>query len=206
MEMFKEALTRLLVPLAKPFAALRIAPNAVSLSGVVFGVLSAWCFVSYRFGWAVALFVLSGLSDTVDGLVARLRGITSSFGAYFDNFCGAYTDSAVFCGVIAAGLCSPLWGAFAVIGTLMRLLTFRLPSVIEARDWEAPDARFPYGLGGKADRIAIVGLGAVLGRISEAMIVVAILTNGIVLLRTLYCYRSVRAGGNHLNVGRAAAE
>jgi len=189
METFRELFTRLVFPLGRLLAVLRISPNAVSLSGIVFGIVSAYCYVSHQFFWAVCFFVASGLSDLVDGTVAKLRGIGSSFGAYFDNFCGGYTDGAVFCGLIGAGLCSPGWGALAIVGTLMRMLTFRLPAIIAPKEGEAPYTRFPYALGGKADRIIIIGLGTMLGRIPAAVIVVAVLTNGIAVARTVYCHQ-----------------
>jgi phosphatidylglycerophosphate synthase len=51
-------------------------------------------------------------------MVARAYGVQSSFGSFFDNFCSAYTDSAVFGGLIVAELCDPWWGVAALVGTL----------------------------------------------------------------------------------------
>src|SRR5687767_15260840 len=117
METFREALSRLVLPLGRLLAASGVSPHLLSFSGIVFGSLAAYCFVTQRWTPAVVLFALSGFSDVVDGMVARARGLQSPFGSFFDNFCSAYTDSAVFAGLTAGGLCDPWWGVAALTGT-----------------------------------------------------------------------------------------
>jgi phosphatidylglycerophosphate synthase len=133
METFREALSKLFLPVGRLLAALRIHPHLISFSGIVFGCASAYCFISRSYGLAIALFVLSGFADVFDGMVARNRGMTSSFGSFMDNFCSAYTDAPVFASLIIANLCSPWWGIAALIGTMTRLLTFRLDGLAPVR-------------------------------------------------------------------------
>ena len=194
METFRKILLGLLKPVAQLLVTLRIHPHFLSMSGILLGILSGYCFVLQEFPLAIVLFILSALADAVDGSVARMRGIASPFGAFFDNFCSAYTDTAVFGGLIIGNLCGPGWGVAAIAGTIGRLLTYRLPAVVAPDTGEAPSDRFPYALGGKGDRIFIIALGAILGRIPEAVIAVAILTNFVAILRAGYCYRLENTG------------
>src|SRR5437763_16737523 len=98
------------MPLGRVLAAAGVSPHLLSFSGIIFGSISAYFFVSHQWILAVGFFAMSGLSDVIDGIVARTRGVQSSFGSFFDNFCSAYTDSAVFAGLIGAQLCDPWWG------------------------------------------------------------------------------------------------
>jgi CDP-diacylglycerol--glycerol-3-phosphate 3-phosphatidyltransferase len=188
METFRELLVKLAIPLGRALTAAGVSPHLLSFSGIVFGVISAYFFVTHQWILAVGFFGLSGLSDVVDGMVARARGLASSFGSFFDNFCSAYTDSAVFAGLIGAGLCDPWWGVAALLGTLTRLLTFRLSGLVPKDEAEALRSRFPSALFGKGDRILLVAIGTAFGRIDIAIIVIAIGSNLIAAYRCYHLY------------------
>jgi phosphatidylglycerophosphate synthase len=188
METFREALAKLAIPLARVLAAARVSPHLLSASGILFGSLSAYFFASHQFVLAIVFFALSGLSDVLDGMVARSLGRASSFGSFFDNFCSAYTDSAVFAGLIGAGLCNPWWGVAALVGTLTRLLTFRLDGLVSKDEAQALRSRFPSALFGKGDRIVLIALGTAFGRIDQAVILVAIGTHVIAAHRCYHLY------------------
>jgi phosphatidylglycerophosphate synthase len=183
MDVLRNVLSKFALPIGLALAPAGVPPNLLSFSGIVFGGISAYFFVSQHGALAVAFFALSGFSDTVDGMVAR--GLESSFGSFFDNFCSAYADSAVFIGLIGAHLCDPWWGGAALVGTLTRLLTFRLQGLVPADEAEALRSRFPSALFGKGDRIVLVALGVMLGRINEAVAAIAIGAN---LIAAHGCY------------------
>jgi CDP-diacylglycerol---glycerol-3-phosphate 3-phosphatidyltransferase len=188
METFRDALAKLLIPVGKLLALLKINPNLISFSGIIFGFASAYCFVLHYWIPAVVLFALSGFSDVFDGMVARNRGIQSPFGSFFDNFCSAYADSPVFIGLILGNLCSPGWGLAALVGTLTRLLTFRLEGLLPKEEAQALRSRFPYALAGKGDRIVLVSIGTVWGHINEAVMLIAVLTNMVAVFRSYHLY------------------
>ncbi|MEJ2111950.1 MAG: CDP-alcohol phosphatidyltransferase family protein [Acidobacteriota bacterium] len=143
------------------------------------------------------------ISDVFDGMVARNRSMTSSFGSFMDNFCSAYADPPVFASLIIANLCNPWWGMAALIGTMTRLLTFRLNGLVPSGEAQALRSRFPYALAGKGDRITLISFGVVFGYISEAVIVVAILTNLVAIYRSYYLYswekRQINPGASMLH-------
>ncbi len=196
METFREALSTVVLPLGRALAAARVSPHLLSFSGIVFGLLASYGFVTHQWTLAICCFVLSGLSDVVDGMVARARGLQSSFGSFFDNFCSAYTDSSVFAGLIAAELCDPWWGVAALVGTLTRLLTFRLDGLVSKDEAEALRSRFPSALFGKGDRILLVALGTAFGGIDTAVVIIAIGTNAIAAHRCYHLYEWERKTAN----------
>ncbi len=188
METFREMFAKLVGPFGRALAATGVPPNLLSFCGVLFGLASAYFFVTRHWTLAVAFFGLSGFSDMVDGMVARARGLESPFGSFFDNFCSAYADSPVFIGLIGAQLCDPWWGVAALVGTLTRLLTFRLHGLVPTGEAEALRSRFPSALFGKSDRILLVALGTVFGRINEAVIIIAIGANLVAAHRCYHLY------------------
>lgn len=192
METFRNEMGRLLIPAGRLLAACGIHPHLLSLSGIAFGVLSAMAFLTGHLWLGVVWFILSGLADAVDGIVARDRGMQSPFGSFMDNFCSAYTDSAVFAGLILAKLCSPFWGLLALLGTFARLLTFRLDGLVPADEGLALKSRFPHALAGKGDRILLVGLGVLFGGVNTAMIVIALSTNAIAVYRAWHLSKAAR--------------
>ena len=188
METFRETLSRLASPLGRFLAAAGLSPHLLSLSGVFFAIASAYFFGSQQWLLAVVFFAVSGLSDVVDGMVARARQRQSPFGSFFDNFCSAYTDSVVFGALIVLRLCDPWWGVAALVGTLTRLLTFRLDGLVPKDEAEALRSRFPSALFGKGDRIVLVALGTAFGRMDVAVVVIALGANLIAAHRCYHLY------------------
>jgi archaetidylinositol phosphate synthase len=193
-DVYREPLARVVAPLGRLVVATAAPPHAVSMSGVIFGCMSAYFFFTGQWALGVVFFAMEGLADAVDGMVARARNLQSPFGSFFDNFCSAYADSAVFAGLIAAGLCNPWWGIGALVGTLTRLLTWRLDGLVPNDEAEALRTRFPTALLGKGDRIVVVAIGAALGRIDLAIVVIALGTNLVAIHRCYHLYTLERAG------------
>lgn len=80
--------SRALLPVA---VRLRVPPNAISITGIGFGLVAAWAYFHYErpamalagFSAMLAWHVLDGL----DGMTARATGRTSDFGRFLDGFC-----------------------------------------------------------------------------------------------------------------------
>lgn len=93
--------TRLLTPVASLLLRLRVSPDVVTLVGT-FGV-AAGALVFYPLGrlltgtLVITAFVFS---DTVDGIMARSSGRSSSWGAYLDSTLDRVGDAAVFGGLV----------------------------------------------------------------------------------------------------------
>ena len=65
-------------------AALLTVPNAITLARIVAVPVLAWLMLEGRWQAAFWLFVIAGLSDAVDGIIARWFDQSSVFGAWLD--------------------------------------------------------------------------------------------------------------------------
>ncbi|MDH3612136.1 MAG: CDP-alcohol phosphatidyltransferase family protein [Gammaproteobacteria bacterium] len=59
-------------------------PNAISIMRIVLILPILLLFVRDEFGWALALFSIAGLSDGIDGYVAKKYGWETRLGAFLD--------------------------------------------------------------------------------------------------------------------------
>src|SRR5947209_2644862 len=63
---------------------LRNVPNLITLARMVMAPMAVWMIVADRFMPAFLIFILAGVSDAVDGFIARRFGLRSELGAYID--------------------------------------------------------------------------------------------------------------------------
>jgi cardiolipin synthase len=59
-------------------------PNLISIARLLLVPLIVWLIVSAQHGLAFGVFVIAGLSDAIDGLIARTFDLRSDLGAYLD--------------------------------------------------------------------------------------------------------------------------
>jgi CDP-diacylglycerol--glycerol-3-phosphate 3-phosphatidyltransferase len=121
-------------PLVKFLIKLGLTPNAVTLIGLVLNILVTAIFIegaekgnrgelSY-IGWAGAMVLFAGVFDMLDGQVARLGKMSSSFGALFDSVLDRYSELVLFLGICYYLIShhyfySSLFAFVAMIGSLM---------------------------------------------------------------------------------------
>ena len=90
---------RVMAPVGAFIAKFGVSPLALDLIGLVAGLISAfWIGRGDHLAAAVAL-LLSGIADSLDGMVARALKEESAFGAFFDSVLDRYVDTAVLLGL-----------------------------------------------------------------------------------------------------------
>jgi CDP-diacylglycerol--glycerol-3-phosphate 3-phosphatidyltransferase len=92
---------RIADPLVNRLLAWGVTPNAVTATGTVGVTAAALVFFprgSFLAGTLVITFFV--LTDTLDGALARKRGITSAFGGWLDSTCDRVADGAIFGGLV----------------------------------------------------------------------------------------------------------
>lgn len=93
--------TKLFSPLARLFLRLGVSPDVVTIVGtfgVCFGALGFY--PRHEFFWGTIIVAVFALSDTLDGVMARLSGRSSKWGAYLDSTLDRVADSAIFGGLV----------------------------------------------------------------------------------------------------------
>lgn len=156
----KDGFVRLTRPLVRGLIKGRIRPNTITTLGalVVLGSATAFGLSAIRLGGLLLL--LSGLFDILDGQVARLGGMSTAFGAFYDSTLDRVGEAALFAGIalhfLRGGLPAHLvpLGVMLAIGALAASL---LVSYTRARA-EGLGLECKVGIAARAERILLLGL------------------------------------------------
>jgi phosphatidylinositol phosphate synthase len=149
--------TKLLTPLGTLLVRWGVTPNAVTVVGTL-GVLSGAVVFFTQGWWLTGTLVCWGfvMLDAVDGIVARIGGRTSPFGAVLDSSCDRIADAAVFGSI---GWYYALHGQrWMLLAALLCLVLGALTSYIRAR---AEGAGFTanVGIAERTERLIVVLVG-----------------------------------------------
>ncbi|MGA9852640.1 MAG: CDP-alcohol phosphatidyltransferase family protein [Gammaproteobacteria bacterium] len=90
-------------------------PNAISIARMALVVPAAWTIVRREDEAAITLIVIAGLSDALDGLLAKRFGWVTHLGAILDPLADKLFMAGSFLAAVWAGLI-PLWVTVIVIG------------------------------------------------------------------------------------------
>ncbi len=151
----------MLQPVARLFVFLRISPNAVSWIGLGFGFLAGAFLAVGHFGFAAICATISGLLDSVDGMVARISGVASDAGEVLDAAVDRYVEFFFLSGLVIYYREIPV---FQVL-SLMALLGSFMVSYSTAK---AEALHVPAGKGNmrRAERVVYLTLGATLSAVT----------------------------------------
>ncbi len=132
---------------------------------------------------------IASVMDGVDGDLARLKGMVSPFGAFFDAVLDRYADAAIILGMTwwaiqQEGLAGTwLVGILALLGCFMVSYSWaRAEASLQAKS----DVPFLSRLAGRDARLLLIMFGGILGKGFYTLLTLALLTHLTVLLRILY--------------------
>lgn len=159
---------KIIDPFVKLLIKLGLTPNAVTVIGFLLNVGVVILFIigaehservdlSYV-GWAGALILFAGLFDMLDGQVARIGNMSSSFGALFDSVLDRYSELVMFFGICYYLVAhhyflSSIFAFIALIGSMM-------VSYTRARA-EGLGIKCSDGLMQRPERVITIGVSAV---------------------------------------------
>jgi CDP-diacylglycerol--glycerol-3-phosphate 3-phosphatidyltransferase len=89
-----------LEPVAKFLVSMRITPNQVSWTSLSFGLLAGACLALGHFGFGAIVATISGLLDSLDGMVARISGVASEAGEVLDAVVDRYVEFSFLLGLV----------------------------------------------------------------------------------------------------------
>ena len=161
LERFRGMSHAVLGPIARLLVRLGVSPDVVTITGtlgVAFGAL-----ICFPQGWlwqGVLIVTIFVISDMIDGLMAKIMGKSSNWGAFLDSTSDRLGDAAVFGGILLYFVYredSTLWAAIALAGLVFGQWT----SYVKARA-ESLGFVCSGGLAARADRLVIILAGAFL--------------------------------------------
>ncbi len=59
-------------------------PNIITIGRILLVPVTIWLLISQAFGWALAVFLIAGVSDGIDGYLARRLSSQTELGSYLD--------------------------------------------------------------------------------------------------------------------------
>lgn len=195
-------------PLIKGMIKIGITPNIVTFVGFVLNIVAAIMFIIAAttttadlepltlIGWGGGILLFAGLFDMMDGRLARMGNMSSTFGALWDSTLDRYSELFSLFGItfyflltndIASGIVTFL----ALIGSVM-------VSYVRARA-EGLQIECKVGLMQRPERVVLTAVGAIVtgctGEIYFLIVpmwLIAILANITAFWRIAHCYNELK--------------
>lgn len=178
-EKFSHLLDKPLTPLAKAFP---INPNIITFIGMIVTSCSGFIIPFNLFLGGIFILV-GGAFDLLDGILARVNGRVTRFGALFDSTLDRIADGFIFLGIA--------WHFFiihdteAFLITLLCMIASYLISYVRARA-EGLGVSCDVGIIERPERVVLLALGCLTGFLFYTVVVLTILSWITVGQRILY--------------------
>lgn len=192
-------------PLIKGMIKIGITPNIVTFIGFVLNILAAGLLIwnannvvpELRYvAWAGGILLFAGLFDMMDGRLARMGNMSSTFGALWDSTLDRYSELFSLFGItfhflLTGDVLSGIITFLALIGSVM-------VSYVRARA-EGLQIECKVGLMQRPERVVVTALGLIVaGTTGEmlyliiAMWIIAVLANITAFWRIAHCYKKLK--------------
>jgi len=193
----REPAYRVIEPVTQWLIRRGVHPNAITIAGFVVTVAGALAYSRDHVRTAGLLVLLGGLCDVIDGRVARVSGLASKFGNFFDSMLDRISEIAMYVGLMTLYNAHQLrfidiWMiyviALALGGSLMVSYT---RAKAESLGFDCS-----VGLMQRGERILLLGLGSLVfgwswnGTVlTSVIVIVAALTGATAVQRIFWVYR-----------------
>ena len=200
LESLRGVVYRILDPLTDWMVRSRMHPNALTTIGFFVTCFAALMFHQHHVRTAGLFVLLGGMFDIFDGRVARLSGLGSKFGAFYDSTLDRISETVVFLGLLSLYNDYRLeLGDVGMIYLIMLAMAgSQMISYTRARA-EAMGIDCRVGLMPRAERIVLLGTSALFfgeswdGLVLKGVILVlAVLTNLTALQRIVWVWKHAR--------------
>lgn len=209
-DFLQKAIYAVINPLIKGLIKLHITPNMITTLGFIGNIVATASFIyaalSFKTGnqttafahvaWGGATILFAGLFDMIDGRLARLGNMSTTFGAMWDSVLDRYSELISLFGVVLIFLLNgDFWlgvvSFTAMIGSVM-------VSYVRARA-EGLNIECKVGIMQRPERVVVLALTAIITGITSnlqwlagGMILIAILANFTAFWRVAHCYKALQ--------------
>lgn len=197
----------LINPIIKGMIKMGITPNMVTTIGFIGNVIAAFLFIhasqltpqSMGFswiGWGGAILLFSGLFDMMDGRLARLGNMSTTFGAFWDSTLDRYSELFSLFGITLYLM--TVSGIWAGVITFLALVGSIMVSYVRARA-EGLGIECKVGLMQRPERVVVTALAAIITGMTSSlwwliggMALIAVLANITAFWRVAHCYKQLK--------------
>ncbi len=178
--------TAILDTLVRGISKLRVGPNLLTFFGFLITILSAFYLAQGNFFYAGIVIIFSGIFDMLDGRLARITNNVTRFGAFFDSVLDRYSDMILFLALMIHYIKNQqmmyvLLSGIVMIGAIMTSYTrARAESLV-------PTCK--VGFLERPERLVLLIIGTIFGRMAAVLWVLAVLSNLTVVHRILHTWK-----------------
>ena len=200
LESLRGVVYKILNPITDWMVRNRVHPNALTTIGFLVTCGAGWLYASHHVSTAGALVLAGGIFDIFDGRVARLSGLGSKFGAFYDSTLDRISETVVFFGMLALYNDYRLeLGDVGMIYLIMAAMAgSQMISYTRARA-EAMGLDCRVGLMPRAERVVLIGLSSMIFgernhgfALKIVIFALAVLTNLTAFQRIVWVYKHAR--------------
>lgn len=197
LDSLRQPVYRIIQPMCEWLVRVGVHPNAITTMGFLATVSSGYFYHTDHVRWAGFLVLLGGSFDIFDGRVARMSGLASKFGAFYDSVLDRMSEIAMYLGLLSLYTkyqSGPM--DLAMIYVIMLAAAGSVMVSYTRARAEGLGLDCSVGMMQRAERVVALG-GASLffglmwdGLVLSAVIaIVALLTNVTVLQRMVWVYK-----------------
>ncbi len=198
LESLRSGVYRILDPVTGWLADRRVHPNLLTTVGFLVTISSAYAFHRHAVQTAGFLMLLGGFFDILDGRVARLTGLGSKFGAFYDSTLDRMSEIVVYLGLLSLYNDYRLeLGDVGMIYLIMLAMAGSLMVSYTRARAEALGLDCTVGLMPRAERVVLLGAASLFfgtawnGLVLKGVIaVLAVLTNVTAIQRIIWVYQN----------------
>ncbi len=206
-DFLQQVIYKIINPLVKGMIKVGITPNIVTTMGFIGNIAAAVFFIyasqepdlaalTTTLGWGGFIIIVSGLFDMIDGRLARMGNMSSSFGAMWDSTLDRYSELVSLFGIVLVFLEAKGWFWMGVV-TFAAMVGSVMVSYVRARA-EGLGIECKVGLMQRPERVVVTAVTAMLTGVTGSlwwlaggMIVIAVLANITAFWRVGYCYKKL---------------
>ena len=198
---------RIIEPVTRWLIRRKVHPNTLSTIGFVLTLVAGLSYHQDHVRWAGLFVLLGGILDIFDGRVARLSGLASKFGSFYDSTLDRISEIVVFLGLASLyNTIRPEVEDVAMIYVILLALGGSLMVSYTRARAEGLGLDCSVGFMQRAERVVLLGLGSIAfglawnGLVLDLIIIiVAVTTNFTAIQRIVWVYR--HAAGVPLDEG-----
>lgn len=197
LKVFRHVVYAIIEPVTRWLVRRGVHPNVISVAGFLVTLAGAWLYSQDHVRTAGACVLAGGILDIFDGRVARVSGLASKFGNFFDSTLDRISEIAMYLGLMTLynGYGAELADIWMIYVITLALGGSLMVSYTRAKA-EALGFDCSVGLMQRAERILLLGLGSLAFGlawggivISVIIVTVAILSNLTALQRIFWVYK-----------------
>ena len=178
----------LLRPFLNFIARLGITPNILTVASLLVAILAGILFASSQTILGAWVLLFAGFLDGIDGELAHLTGIKSPFGGFLDSICDHVGDFAIYLGLLWPYLKSHV--VIEVILIFVASFASVFGSHVRSRAGMVGIDTKTIGLFTRCERIFILVIGILIGKLMIALWALAIFNSLSALQRVIYAVRA----------------